>query len=146
LLPEWETDSVVIGGNAGPGIGSAGGGDPLNKPPTITVQADPTVALGSLLTLTSLVTDDGRPRAGKNGGGDRQLGLLRVDWVKYRGPIGGKVTFKPDTPVVRDGKSVTQASFSAPGRYIVRGFANDGELRTPADVNVEVTPPDGSRR
>jgi hypothetical protein len=146
LLPEWETDSQVIGANAGPGNGSGGGGDPMNKAPTIAVQADRTVKLGDSLTLTSLVTDDGRPRAGRGGGGDRQLGLLRVDWVKYRGPVGGKVTFTPETPLVLNGKAVTHASFSAPGRYVLRGFANDGELRTPADVTVEVGPASESRR
>jgi hypothetical protein len=65
--------------------------------------------------------------------------MLRVDWLQYRGPVGGRVTFAPASSPVVAGKATTTASFSAPGQYVVRGFANDGALTTSGDIKVIVT-------
>lgn len=150
LLPEWETNNQVIAGNSGPTIGQPSGGDPDNKAPAITIGPDQTtIALQETVTFTVSVADDGHPkpsprrRARETEGArvdDRLLGNLRVDWLQYRGPVGGRAAFKPARVPVADGKAVTTVSFSAPGRYVLRAFANDGELTTPTDVIVTVGP------
>jgi hypothetical protein len=56
----------------------------------------------------------------------------------YRGPIGATVTFAPDKSPVTDGKAVTTARFSLPGRYVIRGYADDGAVTSPADIVVTV--------
>jgi hypothetical protein len=43
---------------------------------------------------------------------------------------------------VADGKAAVKATFSKPGTYVMRAFAHDGLLRTPADMTVTV---DGSK-
>jgi hypothetical protein len=49
------------------------------------------------------------------------------------------VTFTPASSPVLDGKATTAARFSQPGRYVIRAFANDGALTTPADITVSVS-------
>jgi hypothetical protein len=83
---------------------------------------------------------------------------LRLSWLVYRG--AGKVTFDPgqikvweDTrvganspwaprwvtpPVPPDGKWVVQATFSEPGRYVLRCRASDGALGADEDVTINV--------
>jgi len=76
---------------------------------------------------------------------------LGVTWVLYRGDRG-TVTFDPmRVPVVRApspgtaekaeplrGKATTAVTFSEPGTYQLRGYADDGILTTPVDVIVIV--------
>ena len=64
-------------------------------------------------------------------------GGLAVTWTHWRGP--GQVTFDPTTMVVKDGKASTRATFSQPGTYVVRAYADDGAWFEPADVTVTVT-------
>jgi hypothetical protein len=59
----------------------------------------------------------------------------------YRGPAGAKVKFTPDKSPVTDGKASTTATFSLPGHYVVRGYADDGAVTTPADIAVTVEAP-----
>jgi len=75
---------------------------------------------------------------------------LGVTWVLYRGP--GTVTFDPmRVPVIGpspagspvavgpfEGKATTQVTFSEPGNYRLRAYADDGIRLTPIDVNVTV--------
>jgi hypothetical protein len=62
---------------------------------------------------------------------------LGVTWIVYRaGP--GDVTFDPMRVKVVDGKATTKVSFSKAGVYRLRGYADDGVLITPLDVNVTV--------
>jgi len=62
---------------------------------------------------------------------------LAVSWIQYRGP--GKVTFDPmAVPIKSDGKAVTAVRFSEPGTYVLRAYADDGVLTTPAEVTVIV--------
>jgi hypothetical protein len=83
---------------------------------------------------------------------------LGVTWVVYRaGP--GTVSFEPmRVPVVSSppgappqsdalhGKAATTATFSEPGVYWLRAYADDSVLLTPIDVTVTVTPAhNGSR-
>ena len=76
---------------------------------------------------------------------------LGVTWVLYRGGPG-TVTFNPmRVPVVNvgspgvaaaagplSGKATTTATFSEPGIYELRAYADDGVLTTPLDVVVTV--------
>ena len=62
---------------------------------------------------------------------------LAVTWTHWRGP--GKVTFDPTTMAVKDGKATTRVTFSEPGTYVIRAYADDGIVATPADVTINVT-------
>jgi hypothetical protein len=136
----------------------SGGGAPdkPNAAPTIAVPADRLTAnVGSPLTLTVVVSDDGipKPRAAPSSrppGRHNALGL-RTTWIQYRGP--GIVTFDPwislgyddhepgwTVPALpADGRVVTKASFSEPGSYVLRAIADDGYLFSVHDVTVDVT-------
>jgi len=142
LQPEWELSQDVIVENMGGGVP-----DPANKAPEITVSGAQTVALGDAAMLTARATDDGLPkpyrRANSNPDRDAQprrpIGV-QIKWTQYRGP--GKVTFAPDASAVVHGEPITlnsKATFSAPGTYVLRVTANDGQLFTSRDVTVNVT-------
>jgi hypothetical protein len=136
-----------------------------NKPPTIAVDGPaPRVAPPAReVPLTASVKDDGIPKPEprrsqvERGGGEvfgggnlvtvregptRQAIVkpsrngLAVTWTHWRGP--GRVTFNPMTAVVQDGKATTRASFSQPGVYVIRAYADDGVRMEPADVTVTV--------
>jgi len=78
---------------------------------------------------------------------------LGVTWIVYRGGPG-TVTFEPArVPVVSvgppgsvlvaeplAGKATTNVTFSQPGTYRLRAYADDGVLVTPLDVTVVVDP------
>jgi hypothetical protein len=114
----------------------------------VTVSSAQTVALSGAATLTAKATDDGLPkpyrRAPSNPDRDAQprrpIGV-QIKWIQYRGP--GKVTFTPDASPVIHGEPVTlstKATFNAPGVYVLRVTANDGQLFTSRDVTVTVKP------
>jgi hypothetical protein len=144
-----------------------------NKPPTITEAVKGgTVAVGTPLTLTRGVSDDGLPRrraagelapggagrgvapAGGGGGGGRggrgDRDGLRVTWFQWRGP--GVARFDPEQARVMDGdgrpsntggKATTRVTFDTPGTYVLRAFAEDLSVFTlPPDITVTVTGPD----
>jgi hypothetical protein len=75
-----------------------------------------------------------------NGPAAPRVPQLRVNWIMFRGPVGGTVTFTPDKSPVSEGKAVATARFSLPGRYVVRGYADDGAVTAPADIVVTVAP------
>jgi hypothetical protein len=63
-----------------------------------------------------------------------------VVWVVYRGDARA-VTFAPMKAAVGDGgKASTTVRFSAPGTYVLRGYADDGILFDVVDVTVTVRP------
>jgi hypothetical protein len=146
LLPEWETSYGVMLQNRstpGGGAGGAGGGSgEYAGAPIITVGPNQTITLPNSVTITALVTGGPKPSpAGPQGaraGARVRAPQLTVDWIKYRGPVGGRVTFTPKSSPIVDGKALTTASFSVPGAYTLRGFATDGAVSTPADVTVTV--------
>lgn len=138
---------IMTRGNLSPGL------DDPNKPPSITIAPVEAAAVGSPVTLTALVTDDGlpKPRAPKSapaaGSGRAQTNSaaagprlgLNVTWMEYRGP--GKVVFENVDPIlVTEGKAATRAHFTVPGTYVLRAAANDGELSTTSDLTVTVAP------
>jgi len=143
LQPEGELSPDVIVENMGGGVP-----DPANKAPDVTVSPAQTIALSGAATLTATATDDGLPkpyrRAPSNPDRDAQprrpIGV-QLKWIQYRGP--GKVTFTPDSSAVIHGEPITltsKAMFSAPGTYVLRVTANDGQLFTSRDVTVTVKP------
>lgn len=150
LLPVEEiTERIVMTrGNLNPGEG-----DP-NTPPTISIAAPQTAAVGQPLSLTATVADDGLPKpkvpvqravtadatriqAQANSSAVARPRGLSVSWMQLRGPA--KVTFDPAGPnAVAGGVAVTAARFAAPGIYVLRGTANDGALSTKSDVTITV--------
>ena len=141
---------MMTRGNLNPGL------DNPNKPPVVSIPEIAPVAVGSTVTLTALITDDGLPKphvpkarpdvaAGTtqtNSNARRRSGVS-VTWYEYRGPA--KVTFEPSEAVrvgtpgepVND-KAVIKARFTEPGVYVLRATADDGELSTSADVTIKV--------
>jgi hypothetical protein len=63
---------------------------------------------------------------------------LGVIWVVYRGDAS-HVTFDPNKVAVKEGKASTTVQFSAPGTYVLRGYADDTIFPVPVDVTVNVT-------
>jgi hypothetical protein len=77
------------------------------------------------------------PSTGGRGRGPQGPQGLMVNWVVWRGPAA--VEFDPVTIPVKDGKAVTTAKFTAPGTYLLRAIANDGELNDQKDVTITIT-------
>jgi hypothetical protein len=142
LQPEWELSEGVIVENMGGGVP-----DPDNKAPTLTIGAVPAPTVSDPATLTASATDDGLPkpyrRAPSNPDRDSQPRRPRgvqIKWIVYRS--AGKVSFTPSTSAVVYGEPVTltsKVSFSAPGTYVLRATANDGQLYTSRDITVNVS-------
>lgn len=141
LQPEWELSKDVMVENMGGGVP-----DPANKAPEMAVEPV-TASVSDSATLTASATDDGLPkpyrRAPSNPDRDSQPKRPRgvqIKWIEYRG--AGRVTFKPSASEVIYGQPVTmttKASFTAPGTYVLRAIADDGQLFTSRDVTVQVT-------
>jgi hypothetical protein len=143
LQPEWELSEDVIVENMEGGVP-----DPDNKAPALTINSVPSVTLPMPATLTATATDDGLPKPYRRNDSNpdrnakpRRPPGVQIKWIQYRGP--GKVTFDPESSEVVQGKPVTltsKVSFSAPGTYVLRAIANDGQLFTPRDITVTVNP------
>jgi hypothetical protein len=141
LQPEWELSQDVIVENLGGGVP-----DPNNRPPTLTIQSVKPVTLPETAVLTASATDDGLPkpyrRAPSNPDRDAQPRRPRgvqIKWIYFRGP--GAVTFAPDASTIVYGETVsltTKVAFSAPGTYVLRATANDGQMYTSRDVTLSV--------
>jgi hypothetical protein len=163
LMVEQLTD-VVISENRGGLVNDSVTAKP-NQPPTISIDgpATRTAAVGETVTLTASATDDGIPAPPPRGRG-RNANVAVVDgvpllttrarptsqaivkpsreglavtWTHWRGP--GKLTLDPMTMVVKDGKATTHVVFTEPGTYVIRAYADDGIVATPADVTINVT-------
>jgi hypothetical protein len=141
LQPVWELSADVIIENMGGGVP-----DPNNQPPSLNIGDVPAVTLPDPATLTATATDDGLPkpyrRSPSNPDRDSQPRRPRgvqIKWIQYRGP--GKVTFDPDVSAVVYGQPValtSKVNFGAPGTYVLRATANDGQLFTSRDITVTV--------
>ncbi|MSO56479.1 MAG: hypothetical protein EXQ55_06095 [Acidobacteria bacterium] len=78
-------------------------------------------------------------RGGRGGGGGGQAApRLNVNWVVWRGPAD--VKFSAATTPIKDQKIPAEitANFAAPGTYILRATATDGELKVVKDFTVVV--------
>ncbi len=162
---EWEISQVVYSQNRR-GLGSDATVAEPNKPPTIS--ADGTTpreaTVGIPLTLTVNANDDGIPKPpppaegrGRGRGGPPPLVTIRqsgptqqqiiqpsrdglaVTWTHWRGP--GRLTFTPMRSAVKEGRASTAVTFTEPGTYVIRAYADDGIVFESADVTVAVTGP-----
>jgi hypothetical protein len=150
LMPTWEIDVGTYQQNRG-GPGELGEPD---EAPSIRLEGSPqrSVAAGASLTFDAFVIDDGKPtnRPSQSGSNARVEGpltqaVVRLDrgvrlgviWVVYRGDASG-VTFEPRKVAVADGKASTKVTFSKPGTYMLRAYADDGILVSSTDVTVTV--------
>ena len=141
LQPVWELSEDVMVENMGGGVP-----DPNNKAPSLTVGDVSTVTLPGTATLTASATDDGLPKPYRKTASNpdrdsqpRRPRGVQIKWIQYRGP--GKVTFDPSVSAIIYGEPVTLASkvsFGAPGTYVLRATANDGQLFTSRDITVNV--------
>ena len=148
LQPEWELNQGVYSENNGGGVLEEG-----NQAPVVEGSRAQTITLPSPLTLKVSAMDDGLPKPPRRtpnaaiataaaapanpdpNNRRRSTQGLRIRWIQYRGP--GKVT-----PAVY-GKPVdltTKVSFSAPGTYLLRAIASDGQLESIHEVTVTVNP------
>jgi hypothetical protein len=117
LNPLWVVEPFKDAGNGNtpPVVRVEPDGPPFTGPPHGIAQTL-TAKVGVPLSLNLWVRDD-RPMRGRGATG-------LVFWSKFRGP--GIVTFESERPAPdAQGKTMTTATFSAPGEYILRAQAND---------------------
>ena len=107
-----------------------------NTPPRLTVDtSEASVVLPATLAIGAAVSDDGEMAA--------RRASSAVRWVHYRGP--GTVTFTPSrTPFPEEPgpvalETATTAAFSAPGTFLLRAVAYDGDWYDSCNVRVTVT-------
>ena len=95
----------------------------VNEAPVVTAQVDST-RTGNLTTgLVATVLDDGIPVSG----------TLRYGWQVVSAPAGAAVIFSAPNQVS------TTVTGTVAGTYVLRFWAEDGELRSERDVEVELT-------
>ena len=117
LNPLWVVEPFKDAGNGNtpPVVRFEPDGPPITGPPHGIAQTL-TAKVGVPLSLNLWVRDD-RPMRGRGAAGP-------VFWSKFRGP--GNVTFESERPAPdAQGKTMTTATFSAPGEYILRAQSND---------------------
>jgi hypothetical protein len=149
-MPTWEIDVGTYQQNRG-GPGELGEEDDA---PSIRIEGAGlrSASVGTAIAIDAFVIDDGRPtnRPSQSGSNARVEGpltqaVVRLDrgvrlgvvWVVYRGDAKA-VRFEPRKIPVTEGKASTKVSFSAPGTYVLRAYADDGILVSAADVTVTV--------
>ncbi len=103
-------------------VGALAGSSPDNVAPSIEPGPDRAVPLGKWVSLDAVVKDDGRPDPGRQ---------PAVEWLQLDGP--GDVSLSSHTQLE------TEARFPEPGVYRLRVTADDGALRTAADLAITAT-------
>jgi hypothetical protein len=116
LVITYETPPV-----GGPSTPESNETPPQNLPPTVYAGSDLSAQQGAAVALDGTVNDDGQPVGGAAG----------AQWTKVSGP--GTVTFTNAAAVD------TSANFSAPGTYVLRLTATDGQLSASDEVTVNVS-------
>ena len=126
LRPDWQIDALegeAGSGNTPPVLKFNEAGPDGAGPAGITV-GPMSARVGAPLALTVWATDDGNA-AGAMASDARSATPVTIAWFKHQGP--GDVTFS--APAARltptGGKATTNATFSAPGDYVIRVRAND---------------------
>jgi hypothetical protein len=94
---------------------------PGNNPPSVNAGFDQTIRLPNVANLDGTVVDDGQPNP---------PGRVTTAWSKVSGP--GAVTFGNASAID------TTASFSQPGAYVLRLFADDSALSASDTVSITV--------
>ena len=146
LLPDEEIIErlIMTRGNLSPGL------DDPNQPPSLSIAPVPAASVGSAVTLTAAVTDDGLPKArapkerpatdsskAQSNTSVRSRIGLSITWFEYRGPA--KVTFDDTGSIqVNSGQAVTKAHFPEPGTYVLRATGTDGALSATSDITINV--------
>ncbi|OVE76824.1 hypothetical protein BVX98_04600 [bacterium F11] len=98
--------------------------DNMNTAPKVTVNKyGPITFPVNQVYLDATVTDDGRPNP---------PGEITIKWTQVLAPYGGMAIFADDTV------AATTATFTAPGKYILRITAHDGERPTHNKVTIHV--------
>ena len=138
--PEWVVEPLedVASKNTPPAITFQSDRPALAGPPS-SIAASLTAALSTPLALTAWITDEPAKlnvatalltttadAALLERAGVRNLPPVVVTWSLFRGPAA--VTFDNQRPAVSradQGKTTAQATFSAPGEYVLRLQAND---------------------
>ncbi len=100
---------------------SAGGGG-TNAAPVVNAGSAQAITLPATALLAGTASDDGLPNP---------PAALTLHWSLVSGP-GGAVAFG------NDAAATTTASFGAPGSYVLRLAASDGELSASSDVTITV--------
>jgi hypothetical protein len=166
LALEWELTEVVYSQNRA-GLNRDSVTAKPNAPPTIASAARTPIAAvtSNPVALSFSASDDGQPAppaprpaaaAARRSGPPPEPALinirqgpvqqqiikpsrqgLMVTWTLWRG--SGTVKFDPPSMLVKDGTATTQATFSAPGTYVIRAFADDGVWLEGGDVTVNVS-------
>ena len=166
LALEWELTEIVYSQNRA-GLNRDSVTAKPNLPPTIAADSKTPIAAVTRtpVTLSFSASDDGQPAvpaprtpnaAARRSGPPPEPALinirqgpvqqqiikpsrqgLTVTWTLWRG--AGTVAFNPPSMVVKDGKATTEATFSTPGTYVIRAFADDGVLLEGGDVTVTVS-------
>lgn len=162
LAAVWEIDNRVYQQNRG-GPGELN--EPDAAPSiSLTGPAQRTATVGQPVALDVRVTDDGLPtfKPSRSGSGNASAAAatritprrenpltqavvkldpnvrLGVTWVVHRRTAAQPVTFAKARVPVDNGTASTTATFSAPGTYTLRAYADDGVLLDYADVVVTV--------
>lgn len=106
---------------------------PRGKPP-VGQETPPTLQGGTSAPVNVPQVAENRPAAGTPA--DRPLGMV-VTWMVWRGPA--PVTFEPRFAQPKDGTAQTQATFTAPGDYVLRATADDSAAARHAQVAIKVS-------
>ena len=124
------TDIAV--GNKPPVIKFEANGATIQGPITLVAKAiSRTATMAAGLSLPVWASDDAKFSSGTNAPQRNPPPPVILHWTKYRGP--GDVTFdksppvfeKMDGPAAFNGKATINATFSAPGEYILHVIAED---------------------
>lgn len=126
LHRDWQIDALRDGasGNTPPALKFDLAG-PEGRGPRGVTGTPLTTSVGRPLTLTVWATDDGVRRAGSRPEEAKEPPVT-LTWLQHQGP--GTVTFSEVSPKADEaaqGRTTTQATFSAPGEYLLRVRAND---------------------
>jgi len=129
LHPNWQIDALegeAGSGNTPPALRFAETG-PEGRGPLGITSGPVSTTVGKPVALTVWGRDDGKGATSVASSGRGGV-PTSIAWFKHQGP--GGVTFEPATGRIAaaGGQAVTQATFSAPGDYIVRVRANDSPV------------------
>ena len=130
LHQNWQIDALegeAGSGNTPPALRFAESGPEGRGPSGITGGPVPATA-GQPVALNIWARDDGKGATSVASSGRGTPVPITLAWFKHQGP--GKVTFEPATGRIAaaGGQAASNATFSAPGEYIVRIRANDSSV------------------
>jgi len=131
LRPNWQIDALdgeAGSGNTPPALKFDANGPEGSGPLGIT-SGPVSASAGAPVTLTVWARDDGKPSTSVGSAGRSNVPVT-VTWFAHQSPpaaAGRGVTFAPPSSRINatGGQASTQATFAAPGDYVVRVRAND---------------------